>query len=265
MNRSAQRILDSPVGRRNPTVKLALLIVVSIALVFLLDPVTPTVIWALGVLAAVTFARIPARTLATAQLPFAAFAFGVFTVNVFSRPGEVLWQEGLLRVTAEGISIGAALAMRTLAIGVLSTVFLLSTDSVALMTSLHQHARLGARPSYAILAGYRLLEHLDRQWQLIRHAQSVRARVQRDGRPVGGWRPFVSAAFALLVVAVRHGERLSQSLESRGLGLTPRTNWRPVPLTHADAVLSIVVLGVLCAVIAAAAAAGVLQAPSSLF
>ena len=265
MNHGTPRITDSPVGRRNPTVKLALLIVVSISLVFIVDPVTPAVMWALSVLAATTLARIPPRRLAMAQLPFVAFAFGVFTINVLSRPGEVLWQEGLLRITAEGLTIGAALAMRTLAIGVLSITFLLSTDSVALMTSLHQHARLGARASYAILAGYRLMEHLDRQWLLIRHAQSVRAPLQRNGRPAGGWRPFVSAAFALLVMAVRHGERLSQSLESRGLGLTPRTNWRPVPLTLGDAVFSVVVLGVLGAVITASARAGVLHGPGSLF
>ncbi len=265
MNLATQRITDSPLGRRNPTVKLALLFVVSIVLVFLLDPVTPTVLWARGAIAALTFARIPARTLATAQLPFVAFAFGVFTVNVLSRPGEVLWQEGMLRVTVEGITVGAALAMRTLALGVLSVAFLLSTDSVALMTSLHQHARLGARPSYAILAGYRLLEHLNRQWQLIRHAQSVRAPVRANGRPVGGWRPFVSAAFALLVIAVRHGERLSQSLESRGLGLAPRTTWRPVSLTSRDAALSAVVLGTLATVVVVAASAGVLQGPGSLF
>lgn len=256
---------ESPLARRNPTVKLALVFVVSMGLMFLLDPISTWSLYLLALGGVVIGTRIRPRTLVLAQVPFVAFGFGVFWINVLSRPGEWIWQVGVLRVSLDGITIGAALAARALTIGVLSIGFIYSTDAVRLMASLHQHARLPARVSYAVMSGYRLLEQLGREWVTIRHAQDVRAPLDARGRPRRGWRPFSSAAFTLLVTALRRGERVAESLESRGLGLQPRTVWRPVPLGAADLLLAVGVLGTLGAVIVAAALAGVLRGPGALF
>lgn len=257
--------VESPLSRRNPTAKLAVVFVVSLGLLFLLDPVSTWTLYGLAAAGVLVGARIPLGRFVLAQLPFVAFAFGVFWINVLSRPGEVLWEFGILRVTAEGISIGAALGARALTIGSLSIGFIYSTDAVRLMASLHQHARLPARVSYAVMSGYRLLEQLSREWTIIRHAQDVRAPLATNGRPRRGWRSFVSAGFTLLITALRRGERVAESLESRGLGLQPRTIWRPVPLGRADAFFAAGVLLVLAVVIGVAAAAGVLRGPGSLF
>ncbi len=257
---------DSPLARRNPTVKLALLAIVSLAAMFLLDPVTPAVLYVLGLVGIAVSVRVPARTLAVAHVPFLAFALGVFIVNALSRSGTVLWQAGALRVTEQGLSVGAALAARTLLIGVLAVGFLLSTDAVALMTSLHQNARLGARITYAILAGYRMLQEMPREWSTIRHAHTVRADLRDgDARPPRSPRHLAGVIFTLLVVSVRKGERMSQALESRGLGLQPRTTWRPVRVTGADWGLAAGVLTVLAAVVAGSTALGILEGPGALF
>jgi len=261
----ADPVRDSALARRNPTVKLGVLFLASVALLFVLDPVTPTVVYLVGLIGVVVGGRIPLRTLLAAQLPFLAFAFGVFSINVLSRPGTVLWQEGPIRITVEGLVIGSALAARTLAIGVLSIGFVLTTDGLTLMTSLHQNARLGARPSYALMAGYRLLQQLPGEWAAIRAAQSVRAPVRRDGTVRQGPASFARAAFALLVLAIRRGERMAQSLESRGLGLAPRTVWRPVHVGAADLVFAVAVVGGLGALITAAGLLGVLSGPAALF
>jgi energy-coupling factor transporter transmembrane protein EcfT len=133
-------------------------------LMFIFDPITPLVLYLLALGAVAVTARIPLRAFALAHIPFLAFGLGLglVVVNALSRGGDVLWQAGVLRVTTEGLLVGAALALRTLVIGVLSIRFVLSTDGVALMTSLHQHARLGSRLTYAVLAGYRMLEELYR-------------------------------------------------------------------------------------------------------
>lgn len=259
------KVLDSPLARRNPTVKVAVLVVVSLAVMFVLDPITSGVLYLVALVAVVLSARLPIRTLALAHLPFLGFGIGIFTVNMLSRPGTVLWQYGFLRVTTEGISIGGALALRTLLIGVLAVAFVLSTDAMRLMTSLHQHARLGAKPTYAVMSGYRLMESLSNEWQIIRAAQQVRAPLRADGTPGGGLRRFGKAGFALLVVAVRRGENLAQALESRGLGLHPRTIWRPVPLQRADVVMAMAVVLVLAVVLSVAGFAGVLQGPGAMF
>lgn len=257
--------LDSPLGRRDPTVKLAVLFLVSIGLLFVLDPVTPAVVFLLGLIGVRVAGRIPPGVLIRAQLPFLGFALGVLTVNAVSRPGAVLAELGPLRITQEGVTVGAALAARTVALGILAVGFVLSTDAVALITSLHRHARLGARPSYALLAGYRLLEQLPREWDTIRQAQAVRAPLRSDGTVRGGPRAWTSAAFTLLVVAIRRGERMARSLESRGLGSGPRTVWRPARIGRADLMCGVTVLAVFGAVIGAAGALGLLRGPGALF
>jgi energy-coupling factor transporter transmembrane protein EcfT len=95
-------ITDSPLSRRNPTVKLALLFVASAALLFVFDPVTPALLYLLALAAVLLAARVPWRVLALAHLPFIGFAFGLLSVNALSRPGEVVWEAIGLRVTVEG-------------------------------------------------------------------------------------------------------------------------------------------------------------------
>lgn len=258
-------VAASPLSRRNPTVKLALLFLVSLLLLVVFDPVTPGVLYLLGLAAVLGFARIPARTLLLAHLPFVGFALGILVVNALSRPGEVLVDLPPIRVSVEGLVVGSALALRSMAIGILSIGFIATTDPVALMTSLHQHARLSARVTFAVLAGYRMLQQLPREWQVIRQAQSVRSPLRARGGTRFGVRAFGTAAFALLVVSLRRGERLSQSLESRGLGRGPRTVWRPVPLGPADGLLLVCALGAVLLVMFVVGALGLSLGPDTLF
>lgn len=254
----------SPLARRNPTVKLALLTAVSLVAMFLLDPLTPAVLYVLALVAVAATTRVPARTLALAHIPFLLFATGVFVVNALSRPGTRLWEDLPVRVTLEGVSVGAALAARTLLVGVLAVGFLLSTDGVALMTSLHHNARLDARLTYAVVAGYRMLQDLPLEWSLIRAAHAVRA---GPDAPPGGSRSARSlarAAFSLLVVSVRRGERMAQALESRGLGRHPRTTWRPVVITRADWIMVAVCILTVAAVLVLSAWSGHLRGPGAL-
>lgn len=253
------RAAGSPLSRRNPTVKLAVVFAVSAAMLFVFDPITPTVLYLFALAGVLAFAGVAPRAVALAHLPFAAFAVGLLVVNSLSRPGQVLWEAAGLRVTIEGVGIGAALAMRTLLIGVLAIGFLASTDPVALMTSLNQNARLSARVTYAVLAGYRMLQEMPREWDTLRRAHAVRARPRTDGTLPRSPRELAGVVFGLLVVSVRKGERMAQSLESRGLGLSPRSTWRPMAVEPADWALAVAVLAVVAAVLAASAAAGTLE------
>ena len=258
-------ISDCPLAHRNPTLKLALLTVVSLVSIFLLDPITPAVLYVFGLLGVAVSVRVPARTLALAHVPFLAFALGVLIVNALSRPGTVLWQAGPIRITEQGLSIGAALAARTLLIGVLAIGFLLSTEGVALMMSLHQDAHLSPRVTFAILAGYRMLQEMPREWSTIRHAHTVRMDRDEDARSPRGPRHLAGVTFTLLVVSIRKGERMAQALESRGLGLQPRTTWRPVRVTGTDWGFAAGVLLVVATVVTGSATLGILEGPGALF
>ncbi|WEG09249.1 energy-coupling factor transporter transmembrane component T [Microbacterium horticulturae] len=260
-----RRHLVGPLAQRNPSVKLALLFAVSLVLLFVFDVPTLAALYVVAVAAVLAARAVPPRTLALGHVPFIAFALGLFVANMLTRPGTVLWQAGLLRVTQEGLDVGLALALRTLATGVLSIAFIVSTDPVALMTSAHQHLRLDIRVASALLAGYRMLQTMGAEWQTIRAAHLVRAPIGRNGMPRLGAAGHLAAASALLIGSLRRGERLARALEQRGLGLSPRTIWRPVALTARDALFAGGVLAALAAVLVASASAGTLTGPGALF
>lgn len=237
-----QRSADSWLGRRNPTVKLLTLIAVSFAVLFLFDPVPLLVLYVLALVAARVAADIRWRHLALAQIPFVMFGLGVLMVNAVTRPGTQAF-DAPVRITVEGLTIGTALAIRALVIGVGAVAFILSTPPRAMMVSAVQHGRLPQRFGYALLAGQRSLEQMPRTWSTIRAAHAVRAPLNRRGRPRLGLRGFARCSFALLVGAIRSSERIALALEARGLSDRPRTVWRPVPIGATDAVMSAVVLG----------------------
>lgn len=250
----------APLARMNPSVKLVVLFVVSLALVSLWDPVTPALLWAAAVAGTLAFAGVRVRTLALAHLPFLAFGTGLFLVNALSRPGEALWHLGSLSVTDEGVSVGLSLVMRTLTIGVASIAFLATTDPVALMTSAHQNLKVPARFTYAMLAGHQLLQDLPEEWATIRAAHRVRrpARAARSSERLGV-REAGSIAFTLLIVALRRSERISRALESRGLGLSPRTVYRPVRVRAVDLAAAGAILAVFAGIVLATGYVGILE------
>lgn len=240
-------VVESWLWRRNPTVKAGLLLVVSLGTLAFYEPWPLLVLYTLAALAGRTAARIPWRTFAFAQVPFVLFGIGIVAVNTLSRPGEPLVPGTPFRATVEGLTIGTALALRGLVIGVLTIGFLTSTPPRELMVSLVQHARLSPRYAYAILAGHRMLEAMPERWATVRAAQAVREPRRRDGRPRFGVAGFGRAAFALLVASIRSSERIALALESRGLRDAPRTIWRPVLLDRCDLYLALSVTSTLAA------------------
>ncbi len=216
--------------RWNPSIKLISLFVLTVALLFVWEPIRPTILWVVLVLIALTIGKVPPKWLALAHIPFIGFGIGLFIVNVLAR-------------TDDGAYIGAALAARTLTIGVASILFLTSTAPVELMRSLNQNLKLPASITFAILAGYQLLLGLPREWQTIRAAQLMRtggANLSR--KPKLKVKEAARLVFTVLIVALRKAERIATSLESRGFGLKPRTVYQPIRMRASD----VLVGGLVC-------------------
>lgn len=211
----------SPLARRNPTVKLAVLTVISTSTLFLDHPAPAAVMWLWLLLGLSWAGRLRPMVLLVAQLGFGGFAAGTLLANLVTRPDD-----------PHALTLSVALALRTMVIGTASVGFLATTDALALVSSLHQTAGLPARLTYSLLAGYRMLEELPREWSLLAAAHSV-----RDPQPK---RPGVGAigrrCFALLVISIRKGERMAHSLDLRGADRQPRTIWRVIPVQLSDGV-----------------------------
>lgn len=256
---------NSLLHRLNPTVKLAVAFYGSFVLIFVLDPVTPAIYYGLVLAAMLVLARLSPRIIGVAHLPFLPFAFSIFWVNVlFRQHGQVGLSLGPLTFTDEGLRIGASLALRTLVIGAYAATFVLTTDPSRLVTSLVQDARLSPRFAYAMLAAYRLLPALEREWVMVGRAHAMRGE-PRGGGPLRRIRRLARQSLPLLVAAARRAERVGIALEARALGVSPqRTVWRPTPLRRSDIAFLLAALALLTVVPAVTASLGLFRGPEAL-
>jgi energy-coupling factor transport system permease protein len=225
---------DARLARVNPVAKLTAAIVVLLGLVVTLDPVTPSLLLALELLALPATGVRP-RTLLRRTWPLLLSVGGVALTNaIVVNGGRVLLDLGPLDITSRGLQAAAAVWLRLLAITLPGIVVLATTDPMDLADALVQRWRLPARFAYGALAALRLLPLLGRDWATIGRAR--RARGLDAGRsPVGRTRLFASQTFAVLVAAIRRGVRLATAMEARGFDAgRVRSVARPQPLRPVD-------------------------------
>ena len=252
-------VLSGPAGvdvtaalaRANPSAKLAVACVLSVALVLTTDVVTAGVALLL-VLAALPFAGLGPRALLRrcVVLFVAAVPTGIFTAVLGVDSGAVLVPLGWFSVT-EGSAVAAgAIVMRILAIGLPGVVLLSTTDPTDLADSLAQDLRLPHRFVLSALAAMRLFGVLAEEWSAL--GQARRARGLGGDGVAGRLRLGAGQLYALLVLAVRRATVLATAMEARGFGATRHRTWaRPSRFRASDA--GIVAGGVLLAGVATAA------------
>lgn len=226
------------IARANPVAKLVASLVIAAALVLTVDVVSAATALVLELLV-LPFAglRLPELVRRTAPVWIAAPLAGATTVLYGRDSGAVLGQFLFVSVTEGSVALGAAIALRVLAIGLPSVVLIATTDPTDLADGLAQILRLPSRFVLGGLAGMRLVGLLVEDWRTL--AMARRARGVADGRgPVEALRSLGSRTFSLLVLAIRRGSRLATAMEAKGFGSdTPRTWARESRLVWSDGVL----------------------------
>lgn len=215
----------SAIASVNPVAKLIAALCVSIALLLSIDWVSAAVALLLeGVLLA--WAGIGARQfwVRTAPLWVAAPLAGLTTVLYGRDEGAVLWEWGFISITEGSLSLGAAIALRVLAIGVPGIVLFATTDLTDLADGLAQVVKLPARFVLGGLAGLRLVGLFIDDWRALSMARRARG-VGDGGGPLGEARRLGSQAFALLVLSVRRGSKLATAMEAKGFGAEVTRTW----------------------------------------
>ncbi len=241
----ADRALESPIGRLSPLAKLAIAIgwFVALALTTRIGPPIAVASFALAV--AAVPGRVPPGRLARALLPLWAVAVSVGVFNavfaaVNTDPAAVeLLRVGPFRLTEPAVAAGVGLAARVVAIAAVGVVFTQTTDSTRLVDSLVQQGRLPERFAYGALAAYQAVPRFAEDLATLRQARRIRGLR-------GDWHPRILVA--LLVLAIRHGDRLALAMDARGFGSGPRTAYREVSWSRLDAAA-----GVIAALVAIAA------------
>lgn len=231
-----ERQLASLLGRASPLTKLA------VATAWLIGLATTTTIGpplALAAAAAITglvFGGLRPATIIRGAAPLGAAALSVGLFNALFAAANVdpaaleAARIGPLRLTEAGLLGGAGLAARIVAIGVVGVVFAQTTDSTRLVDVLVQQARVPERFGYGALAAYQAIPRFAEDLATLRQARRIR------GLP-GSWHPRL--LISLLVLAIRHGDRLALAMDARGFGSGgPRSRYRIVAWSWLDGIVA---------------------------
>jgi energy-coupling factor transporter transmembrane protein EcfT len=132
---------------------------------------------------------------------------------------------GPWRITLEALDAGVGLGLRVIAIGAVGAVFALTTDSTRLVDSLVQQAHVPERFAYGALAAYGAIPRFGSDLANLRAARRMRGLR-------GSWHPRILVG--LLVLAIRHGDRMALAMDARAFGSGPRSRYRDVPWTLLD-------------------------------
>ena len=234
--------LESVLGLVSPLTKLAVAIGWLLGLAFTTQHAPPLFIAVVALASGIVLGRIPARSLVRAILPLWVVAAVVVVSNIVFGAANTdptateIARIGPLRVTSEAVVVATALGLRVVAIASVGAVFALTTDSTRLADSLVQQAGLSPRFAYGALAAYQAVPRFGEDLTTLRQARRLRGLR-------GGWHPRLLVG--LLVLAIRHGDRVALAMDARAFGFEPRTRYREVrwgPLDLAVGVGACVVL-----------------------
>ena len=133
-----------------------------------------------------------------------------------------------------------------MAIASVGAVFALTTDSTRLVDALVQQARVPERFAYGALAAYQAVPQFAEDLATLRQARRIRGLR-------GTWHPRL--LLGLLILAIRHGDRMALAMDARAFGSGPRGRYREVRWSALD--LSVAVGSAV--VLAGAIAVGVVR------
>jgi energy-coupling factor transport system permease protein len=252
----------------NPSVKLLAVALVTIAITFVFDIITPLVFLAAAVLVLTVAGRVPLRYTLLSLAPFVLVSIGfVFLYAVFgpnTGPNTIV-SIGPVRVSREGILLGFSVGMRVLFLISTSLLFIATTEPGDLVLSLIQQARLNYKLAFAMLVAYRFIPIFAEEYASIRAAARVRGASGGKG-PVDAIKALRRDVLPLLAGAIRRSERLALAMDSRAFGVLPtRTYRRTLTVKPSDWLFLAAVLAGSAAIFALLAYSGLMNGLGRIF
>lgn len=239
---------DSLLGRTGPLTKLAVAFAWLLGLATTTRPEPPLVIATITLLAGLSVGRIRVGTMVRTLAPLWFVAAIVVVSNLVFGAANVdpssteLGRLGPLRVTSEGLETALSLGLRVVAIATVGAVFTLTTDSTRLADSLVQQGHVSDRFAYGALAAYQAIPRFGEDLTTLRQARRIRGLR-------ASWHPRL--LLGLLVLAIRHGDRLALAMDARAFGSGPRTTYREARWSRLDAAVGLAAIAVLVGALAA--------------
>lgn len=166
--------------------------------------------------------------------PLLLFIF-VITALLGQRAGAIWFQWGWLQLTEAAVEQGLILVGRLLSLALILFVWLSTTDQRELVSGFTV-LRLPYTWGLTLTLALRYLPILAGLFQQVTEAQQARGLDLAQRGFLARLRAYRPVLVAVVIGALRHGERLGWALESRALGAPDvrRTTYRPLKLRPAD-------------------------------
>lgn len=206
----------SALGGLNPVSKLAMIAVITVALLLTLDPLVIGCVLVLELLA-VPFMGLGVRAVAVRVGVLALVSAFLLLVNALFGGAStvdpfVSW--GPFALSAGGLTAAAPVGMRMLALSMPAALLLAPTDPVELSDAVERFLRVPTRYVMATLVGLRLLPLLVDHWGELSAARRARGISARG--PVSAARGAFGRTVGLLIEALRRGIRIASAMQARG-------------------------------------------------
>lgn len=229
---------DSFLHRRNPMIKLLLIVVMTVIVCLSYFPVLPIITFLLAFLATWIAGKIPLKNLLRRLLVFIVvsvlFMVSMLVLRGLNDEAGIVCRLWIFRWTQRDLVHSISLGFRILALVTMSMGFVLTTRPRELVLSLILQCRVSVIHGYATMAAYRFLPELQAQVDSIHLAQEIRGIPWNKGLSSRFTSPF-RVMLPLLCVAARRGERVACAMESRGIGRTEkRTYYKTTEVTKSD-------------------------------
>ena len=242
--------IDSPVHRLDPRVKI-LLTIVLITGVFMCGSFIGYALSFLFILFCAKCACVPTQMLLKGLKPLRVIVLLTFFLNLFfTQEGTVLLQLSFVRITSEGLKIGAFYAIRLLLLVMSTSIMTLTTspvslaDGIELLLSPLKVFHFPAHELAMIMTiALRFIPLLLEETDKIMKAQMARGADFESGNLIARAKAMVPLLVPLFVSAFRRASELAMAMESRCYhGGTQRTRLRVLKITQGDIIACAVTL-----------------------
>lgn len=231
---------NSVLNRLNPVTKIILMVIPSVIVSFSYDIFVPSVFFLLILILSSIFGKIEMSVLLRKMIKFifVAISFSAFIIGSKLLTG--------LSLTQEDISIAISLCLRIMVFSLTSIVFVITTDPNEFALSLIHQLKLSYKVVYPFLVAYRFIPTFKDELEKIILAKEVRG-ISADKGLLSSIYNFPKYILPLLTSAVRKGERVSMSMESRGFGVyDDRTYYSRTSFERRDniAIIAFIILSI---------------------
>lgn len=177
------------------------------------------------------------------SIPIALSFFSTTTTMILFGRGEIIWwQWGIIKISEESFYYGLLLGFKTICLGFLSLIFLLTSRPMLLFYALMQQLKFPPKYAYSFIASIRLMPIIVEEWQARSNALKIRGVTYSKGFK-GVFQRLRLYAVPLFAQSIRRAQRIAVAMEAKQFQMTAtRTFYYPTTYAWIDLVFTVIML-----------------------